>query len=360
LAAKKRGSDGGKVRLADLSPEELTDFVVSMGEKPYRGKQIASWIFARGCSGFEEMSDISKASRDKLAAVSTARSPVSLAESETDGSDGSRRLLWRLEDGELIESVVLDEGGHLTLCVSSQIGCRMGCRFCRTGTLGLKRNLTQGEILGQVLGAVALVPPEDGKITNVVFMGMGEPLDNADNVLRSLKIMTAPQYLAIAGRHISLSTVGVVPRLEQIAARGGLKCGLTISLGAADDELRSSVMPCNRRWPLARLKETLLAFPLPRGRRLTVAYVLLAGVNDSPEHAWHLSKFLTGLKVKINLIPFNPWPGAPYERPAPWATAAFQDVLVDKYHTAQIRTTKGASVNAACGLLVASAKAGTA
>jgi 23S rRNA (adenine2503-C2)-methyltransferase len=197
------------------------------------------------------------------------------------------------------------------------------------------------------------VTGDDLKITNVVFMGMGEPLDNADNVTRALEIITSPKYLAIATKRVSLSTVGVIPQIQRLAGSGGLKGGLTISLGSANNELRSFLMPANKSWPLAELKKTLSAFPLPNGRRLTIAYVLLDSLNDSPMQARELSRFLAGLKTKINLIPFNPWPGAPFNRPSQKAIESFRDVLLDKRHSVQVRDTKGASINAACGLLVA-------
>jgi 23S rRNA (adenine2503-C2)-methyltransferase len=243
--------------------------------------------------------------------------------------------------------------------------------------MGLKRNLTMGEIVAQVIqtklliradinhgdypGQEIIAPPsstrysqKQSKLTNLVLMGMGEPFDNADNVLKSLQLITSPEYLAIANKHVTVSTVGVIPQLEHLIENGGLKCGLTISLGSVDDKIRSSIMPCNKAWPLSRLKEVLTAYPLPHGQRLTFAYVLLKDVNDSPDQALALSKFLTGLKTKINLIPFNPWPGAPYQRPSKEKIISFHDILSQKYHTVLIRDTKGSSINAACGLLVAS------
>jgi 23S rRNA (adenine2503-C2)-methyltransferase len=230
------------------------------------------------------------------------------------------------------------------------VGCALGCLFCRTGTLGFTRDLTSGEILGQVLGARRLLRPGE-KLTNLVFMGMGEPLLNPEAVLRSLHILNAPDFLALGKKRISLSTAGIVPGLESLGA--GPEIGLTVSLAAPEDELRDRLMPINRRYPLAELKKALAAWPLTRGRRLTIAYVLLKGVNDGPELAVKLSRYLTGLKVKINLIPFNPWPGAPFETPDPAAVAEFQAVLIQKGHTAPVRWSKGGGVSAACGQLAA-------
>jgi 23S rRNA (adenine2503-C2)-methyltransferase len=235
----------------------------------------------------------------------------------------------------------------------------MGCRFCRTATIGFKRNLTLGEIISQITMAKQLpnrvkLKGKKKRVTNIVFMGMGEPLDNPERVLASLDIMTSPKYLAIGQNRVSLSTVGVIPALKKLIEKGGLHGGLTISLSSAKDEVRDQIMPINKVWPLGELKEVLTAFPLHRGDRISIAYVLLEGVNDSPQDAKDLSRFLTGLKTKINLIPFNPWPGAPFNRPSEKAIADFKSVLVEKFHTVLTRETRGDSINAACGLLVAS------
>ncbi|MDR1677804.1 MAG: 23S rRNA (adenine(2503)-C(2))-methyltransferase RlmN [Deltaproteobacteria bacterium] len=344
-----------KINLKDLSPSQITELLVQLGERPYRGSQIAAWLFNRGCLDFEDMTDISKSSKIKMAKYFSVSPLLNLVKDEAD-PEGARRLLWRLKDDLLVESVLLTEASHYTLCLSTQVGCRMGCRFCRTGSLGLSRNLTQGEIIDQIILTRQLIAQDEKdefQLTNLVFMGMGEPLDNADNVLNSLDLINSPKYLAMSSKHISLSTVGLIPQIKRLSELGGLKGGLTISLGSANDELRSQLMPINKKWPLSNLKEALADFPLPKGRRLTFAYVLLEGLNDSPAQARELSVFLTGLKTKINLIPFNPWPGAPFKRPAEKTIEAFRDILLDKHHTVLIRNTKGASVSAACGLLVA-------
>jgi 23S rRNA (adenine2503-C2)-methyltransferase len=344
-------SEQGKVHLKDKSPSWIADFMTQLGQKSYRGEQISSWLFKRGGTDFAEMTDISKATRDIISRVCSVSPLLSLVKDEDDGL-GARRFLWRLTDGQLVESVLLKELGHYTLCVSSQVGCRMGCRFCRTGTLGFRRNLSQGEIIEQITGIKKLTGSKCN-ITNIDFMGMGEPLDNADNVLSSLNLIVSPKYLAISANRVSLSTVGVIPEIIRLTEAGGLKGGLTISLGSADNKTRDNLMPANKKWPLEALKEALTLYPLTHGRRLTFAYVLLSGINDSPAQAKKLTSFLSGLKTKINLIPFNPWPKAPFKRPTDQAVEAFQAILADKYHTVLIRDTKGASINAACGLLVA-------
>ncbi|MDR0621819.1 MAG: 23S rRNA (adenine(2503)-C(2))-methyltransferase RlmN [Deltaproteobacteria bacterium] len=342
-----------KTQLKNLSPKQMREAMVGLGEKEYRGDQLAQWLFLHGASSFDEMTSISKATRSLISQSCTVEPLLRLEAEETDPL-GAKRLLWRLTDDLLVESVILRERDHQTLCVSTQVGCRMGCRFCRTGTLGLSRNLTQGEIVEQLILARKMVPKRGLKITNVVFMGMGEPLDNEKNVLAALEIIVSPKFQAVPMRGVSLSTVGVIPALDRIVAAGGLKGRFTISLGSANDALRSQLMPSNLTWPLAKLKETLIEYQrLPRKQRVTIAYVLLDGVNDSPDQARELSRFMAGLKTKVNLIPFNPWPDAPFNRPSAEAVETFKTVLAEKNYAVQIRDTKGASINAACGLLVA-------
>ena len=331
--------------LLDMNPDQLSDFCRDLGEKPYRGQQLAAWLFRQGVDDFELMTDISKSIRRKLAEAARIYRPAVLEIAE---DEEVQKILWRLEDGKTVESVLIRERDHLTLCLSSQVGCALGCRFCRTGTLGLTRNLSPAEIIGQILGARRLVKDEE-KISNLVFMGMGEPLLNRENVVKSLEIINDPDLMAVGKKHISLSTVGIVPELPRLAE--GPQAGLTISLSAPNDALRDRIMPINKKYPLAELKEALKAWPLPHGRRITIAYVLLKGVNDSPDLARELSSFLSGLKVKINLIPFNPWPEAPFEAPGREAVERFRDVLVGKNHTVIVRWSKGNKVSAACGQL---------
>ncbi len=336
--------------LLDFSPAELADLAARLGEKPYHGRQLAAWIFRRGVTGFDEMTDIARRARRKLAEAARIALPRPLEVAE---DEEVRKILWELDDGRAVESVLISEKDHLTLCLSSQVGCPLGCRFCRTGTLGFTRHLTSGEIVGQILGARRFIR-EGETLSNLVFMGMGEPLLNREQVAKALAVITDPELLAVAKKRVSLSTVGIVPELARLAE--GPEIGLTISLSAADDELRDRLMPVNRRYPLAELKKALLAWPLPPGRRITIAYVLLKDVNDRPEQALALSRFLTGLRVKVNLIPFNPWPGAPFAAPAPEAVERFKQVLADKHHTVMVRWSKGRTVSAACGQLAGEAR----
>jgi 23S rRNA (adenine2503-C2)-methyltransferase len=292
------------------------------------------------------MTDIPKRARDILEARSEIGPRVEIAQREPS-PDGALRLVNLLQDGERVESVLIREGGRLTLCVSSQAGCALGCAFCRTGTMGLKRDLSQGEILGQILAAAA---GPGGPASNLVFMGMGEPLLNPKGLMGALSVILDPDCLAFPHKRVTVSTAGVVPGIRALGAAFP-KASLAVSLNAADQALRESLMPVARAHPLPALKEALLAYPLPRDRRLTVAYVLLDGVNDSLADARALSRFLSGLRSKVNLIPFNPWPGAPFGRPPDARVEAFKAFLLGKHHTAIVRKSKGSSVGGACGQL---------
>ena len=338
----------GRTDLTELSAEEMTDFVDSMGEKSFRAGQILKWLYRSGVTSFEEMTDLSRDLRARLAEI--AEIGLLKKVHSVESADGSVKFLWELKDGARVESVLLPERGHFTLCVSSQVGCAMGCRFCRTARLGLKRNLTQGEISGQVL-AVRRALAADDKLTNLVFMGMGEPLANRANVVGALNILTEPGLVGMSRRHLSLSTVGVVPELAPLA--DDITIGLTVSLNAADNKTRDYLMPINRKYPLDKLHRALAIFPLPSRRRITIAYVMLAGVNDSQEDALKLTRYLHGLKVKVNLIPFNSWPGSEFEASPDENIMAFQDILTAKNYTAIIRKSKGRDVSAACGQLAA-------
>jgi 23S rRNA (adenine2503-C2)-methyltransferase len=325
---------------------ELEAFAASLGEKPFRARQVRKWLYNRGVGDASEMTDLSKPLRGRLA-ESAAISRPDLVEVRTS-EDGSQKFLWRLEDGTRVESVLIPERDHLTLCLSSQVGCAMGCRFCRTAELGFTRDLTQAEILNQVLGVRERLPAGP-PLKNLVFMGMGEPLANLENVVRALRILTEPGLMGFSRRHMSVSTVGLVPELARLAEQ--VTVGLTVSLNAADDETRSRLMPVNQRYNLEELHRALAAFPLPSRRMITIAYVLLAGVNDTTRHARDLIRFVHGLRVKINLIPFNPFPGAAFETPSEETVQAFQEVLIKARLTVIVRASKGRDIAAACGQL---------
>lgn len=258
------------------------------------------------------------------------------------------KLVFRLVDGAEIESVVVPMANHISLCVSSQVGCRMGCRFCRTGQMGLRRNLTAGEIVGQVYAAKVLMGLP---VRNIVFMGMGEPLDNFDELIRAICVLEDQRGLNIAARRMTVSTVGLVDGIQQLAALNRPQLKLAVSLNAPNDALRSALMPVNHRYPMAVLKSALRNFPLARGNALFIEYVLIKGVNDHRDHARQLSAYLRDLPVKLNLIPYNPAEHAAYRAPSPENVTRFREALVAEGLFVRLRNPKGADIRAACGQL---------
>jgi 23S rRNA (adenine2503-C2)-methyltransferase len=335
-----------KSDLRDLTAQEVQDLLVDLGEKPFRARQVLNWLYKQGAVSISEMTNLSMALRERLSQAASLHY-MTPAQTETSG-DGTRKLLFELHDGVLIESVLIPEDDHSTLCVSSQAGCRQGCSFCRTATLGFQRNLSPAEITGQVLAARAMCE-EARPLTNLVFMGMGEPLDNTDNLCIALDHILGDYGLQMSQRRVTVSTVGLVDRLAELGRR--TPAALAVSLNAANDELRSKLMPVNKRFPLAQLKEALKVYPLKPTRRITIEYVLLAGVNDQPEHARELAKWVHGLKCKVNLIAFNPHPESEFNRPDESAIETFQQILLDKHITALLRASRGSDISAACGQL---------
>jgi 23S rRNA (adenine2503-C2)-methyltransferase len=339
-----------KPNLRNLSAGQVQDLLVSLGEKPYRARQVLRWLYKGGARSFSGMTDLSQDLRARLAQAACL-SWLEPAQIQTAG-DGTRKLLFSLEDGSRIESVLIPEADHHTLCLSTQVGCRQGCRFCCTATLGYKRNLSPGEITGQVLSARALCD-EVRPLTNLVFMGMGEPLDNLDSLLISLEHILGDHGLQMSQRRVTVSTVGIPDALPRLAA--ATPAALAVSLNAPNDELRSQLMPANRRFSLDPLKKALLAYPLKPTRRITLEYVLLGGINDRPQQARQLARWVKGLRCKINLIAFNPFPGARFQAPREDDVLAFQKILIDNHITALIRNSRGADIDAACGQLAAQA-----
>ncbi len=335
--------------LLELAPEELVRLVEGWGEPAYRGRQLAAWIYRRGVSAFEAMSDLPRALRARLAAEAVVRPPEVVR--TLVSRDGSRKLVLGLADGREIQAVLMPDRDRLTLCVSSQVGCGFGCAFCYTGTMGLVRQLTAGEIVGQVFAARATLAPGE-RLTHVVFMGMGEPLANYAATVKALRILTAPEGFGFSPRRVTVSTVGLVRAIERLG-REGIPVNLAVSLHAATDELRSRLMPVNRGWGLEDLLAACRRFPLPLRRRMTFEYVLLDGVNDDVEEARRLARRLAGLRAKVNLIPFNPWEGSGFRRPPVERIRAFQRALLDAGLTATVRWSKGEDVGAACGQLCA-------
>jgi 23S rRNA (adenine2503-C2)-methyltransferase len=319
-----------------------------MGEKPYRGRQLAGWLFRRGAESFGEMTDVSLSCR-RMLERSCSIGPAMVPEARDSSPDGAVKTLWRLPDGLRTESVLIPDGERYTLCVSSQAGCAAGCLFCRTGAMGLGRNLTQGEILVQALRS-RRAAPGGAPVTNLVFMGMGEPFHNLKNVRGALGILNDPEFMAFPRRQTTVSTIGVTPALKALTA-AEMKTSLAVSLNSPFQEERDRLMPGTRTYPLSGLREAIRDLPMRKGRRITLAYVLLGCVNDTPAHAEALAVWCAGLRVKINLIPFNPWPGSPFRRPSDAAVEAFRGTLTSRNLTALTRKSYGSGVSAACGQL---------
>jgi len=334
------------VFLKDFTPAELELWAQQGGQPAYRARQLLKWLYSQNAEDFQAMTDLSKDFRgwlDENARISSVKREKVLTD-----VDGTRKLLLRLQDGERIESVLIDEGERLTLCLSSQVGCGYGCRFCLTGRDGFRRNLTAGEIVDQICAARKELTQGE-RVTNLVFMGMGEPLANLAQVLKALEIITSDRGLNFSTRRITLSTVGLIPEMLKLSSFFQIK--LAVSLHAADNETRSRIMPINKRYPLEELLEVCRNLELPRRNRITFEYLLLGGVNDSPEAARKLAKLLRGLRAKINIIPFNQYPGAKFKAPSVISVEEFQKILQDKHFTATVRQSRGAGIMAACGQL---------
>jgi 23S rRNA (adenine2503-C2)-methyltransferase len=332
-----------------LSLEELQEFLTGAGFRAYRAAQIYSWIYQRHAVSFDEMTDISKADREAFASLFTI-SAIRLLRTERSG-DGTRKFLFELADGHTIESVLIPDENRLTLCISSQVGCGQACRFCLTGAGGFVRNLAAWEIADQLLETSRILRPEGGPgVTNLVLMGMGEPLANYDEVIGALEVISADRGLALSPRRITLSTSGIAPGIDRLA-RSGIKVNLAVSLNASTDDVRDRIMPINRRYPLNELLAACRRFPLPPRRRITFEYVLLRDINDSEEDAQRVARLLSGIRCKVNLIPFNPFPGCGYERPDDERVRRFQRVLLSRHFTAPIRESRGRDISAACGQL---------
>ena len=336
-----------KVDLKNLSPSELEDFIASFGKERYRSIQILRWLYQRSVHSLDEMTNLSKKFRQAMEQVSFISILLPLLVEES--SDGTKKFLFQLEDGNRIESVLIPDKKRLTLCLSTQVGCAMGCRFCLTGKKGLKRNLTTAEIVNQIL-AVRETLPEKTSITNIVLMGMGEPLANYQNTLKAIELMAHPEAFKFSSRRVTLSTVGLLPELEQLA-REKVRFRLAISLNASDEETRGHLMPINRRHPLKRILEVCRKFPLQPRARITFEYVMLQGENDSLEDAKRLLKMLKGIPSKVNLIPLNEALGIPFEKPSEERVKQFQEILIEGGITTIVRASKGTDISAACGQL---------
>ena len=337
----------GLVNLVGLLPKEAEALATELGQPAYRGRQLFQWVQARRATDLDAMTSLSRALRAELASRVLVGRPQ-LAQVQ-QAADGTRKFLLRLADGEEIESVLIPDDGRLTACISTQVGCPLACRFCLTGLMGMRRNLTAAEIVGEVLLLQDRLSTGE-RLSNLVLMGMGEPLLNFSEVERALRILCDGHGANFSPRRITLSTAGHVPGIKKLAATD-LAVNLAVSLSATTDTVRDELMPINRRWPIAELLQACRAYPLPNRRRLTFEYVMLDGVNDSPDDARRLVRLLRGIRCKVNLIPFNATPDLP-DRPSTRAhVEAFQQILCDAQLTATIRESRGRDISAACGML---------
>jgi 23S rRNA (adenine2503-C2)-methyltransferase len=343
----------GRRNLVGLSREEMTAAMAELGEPAFRARQLWQWMYVRGVTSFDGMTSLGKPLRAKLAErFAIARPEVARLQ---DSLDGTKKWLLRFVDAQEAETVHIPEEDRGTLCVSSQVGCTLTCKFCHTGTQRLVRNLEPSEIVGQVMLARDAfgewpAPEANRKLTNIVMMGMGEPLFNYENVAKALTIVMDPGGIAISRRKITLSTSGVVPMIRRCGAELGV--GLAVSLHAVRDDLRDVIVPLNKKYKIAELLAACRDYPgLSNARRITFEYVMLKGLNDSPADARELVRLIRGIPAKINLIPFNPWPGAPYECSDDATIEAFAAILMKAGYIAPVRTPRGRDIFAACGQL---------
>lgn len=344
-----------KVDLKNLTQDQLIAYVKELGLPVFRGRQIFSWLYRPGVNDFSQMTDLNKELREKLA-EKAAISQLTLARQEKS-EDGTIKFAFRLDDGEIIESVLIPEEDRNTLCISCQVGCAMGCDFCLTGTMGLKRNLTPAEIVNQVCAVIKELPEEmcrngdkkNGCVNNLVFMGMGEPLANFDNLLTAIDILMDQRGLDFSGRKITVSTCGIVPKMKELGEKAAVN--LAVSLHSVNDEIRSRLMPINRKYPVDQLIQACRDFPIPRRRMIMFEYIMIKGLNDSDADARELTHKLRDIKCKINLLPYNESPGSAYQCPSRERTEAFQQILRKADYTVFIRSSRGSDISAACGQL---------
>ncbi|MBS3808865.1 MAG: 23S rRNA (adenine(2503)-C(2))-methyltransferase RlmN [Desulfobacterales bacterium] len=338
-----------KQDIQNLDRQELVDFFESFAMRSFRADQALRWIYSRRAKSFDEMTDLAKDARSLLTRHFYISRPA-VQERQT-AQDGTCKFLLSLQDGNSVESVLIPEKDHYTLCISTQVGCAMGCKFCMTGKTGLTRNLSRSEIIGQVIAAMDEADAGGGmRLSNIVLMGMGEPLANYENVTGAINVITNSDWgLKFSTRRVTLSTAGLADRFNDLARDSRIR--LAVSLNAADNDTRDRLMPINRTIPVERLIDACARYPLPPRDKITFEYILIKGVNDSEKQAYKLAKLLRPVRAKINLIPFNPHPGSRFERPGMDAIEAFQSVLTKKNYTAIIRWSKGTDISAACGQL---------
>ncbi len=335
-----------RINIRDMSLEEIEAFIFRLGKEKYRARQIMKWLYSCGVESFEEMTTLSKRFRCEI--NERARITLPKIEKVQKSADGTKKILFRLEDDFFIESVLIPGKNHWTACISTQAGCRMGCRFCLTARQGFRRNLKPSEITGQ-LTRLQFSQPEGPDIKSIVLMGMGEPLANYKNTLKAIRIITSDYGLGFSNRKITLSTSGLAPMIKQLGK--DICINLAVSLNAPDNSIRSQLMPVNWKYPLEVLLEACRIYPMPGRRMLTFEYILIDGVNAYPAHAEKLCRLLKGIRCKLNLIRFNEFPGSPFKSPSEETVLAFQKILVNHHYTAIIRASRGRDILAACGQL---------
>jgi 23S rRNA (adenine2503-C2)-methyltransferase len=337
-----------RLDLAELERPALESALEARGYERFRARQIFRWLYRRGVTHLDAMTDLPRELRQSLAAQLSVDTPALIDRERS--VDGTEKFVLRLRDGRTIESVFIPDTPAMTFCISTQVGCAMACAFCLTGKMGLLRNLTAGEIVGQVRVLTEALGMRDGRF-NIVLMGMGEPLHNYDETMKALRILADEHGFDVAPRRVTLSTVGLLPALERLA-REPIMPNLAISLHAPTDEQRGELVPINRKYGISDVIEVCKRFPLKRRSRITFEYVLLAGVNDRAEDARRLAKLLAGVKSKVNLIPLNAAPGIPFERPSDAAIDAFAKILADRGLIVSVRKSRGRDIRAACGQLI--------
>lgn len=357
-----------KSSIYDVTPAQWPEVTAQLGLKAFAARQIQEWLYQKHATSFDEMTNLAKATRELLATQYDI--PLLVVAEEQLASDGTHKLAWALKDGQKIESVLIPSdfetlsdpkmgiaGGGIhpkrrTLCISTQVGCAMGCTFCRTATMGLVRNLTHGEIVGQIVEMNRRVHNTLGPITNIVLMGMGEPLANYANVVQALRTMCSPHGLKITQRKITLSTVGIAPAIKRLADEPAMHVKLALSLHAVNDEIRQTLIPMALRYPMAEIMDACHYYVKMHPRdRVTFEYLLIAGVNDRKEDADGLAKLIAHIPAKVNLIPFNPFPGSEWERPSDEAIGKFSEWVHAKHIQVNIRVSRGRDILAACGQL---------
>jgi len=339
--------DAGRTDIKGMTLPELEAFLSRWGKERYRARQLFRWIYQKHAGDFAAMTDLSKEFRNILA--DSCRISGFPAERVETSADGTQKYLFRLEDGEAVESVLIPDEGRRTLCISSQVGCPLLCGFCATGAAGFRRNMTSAEIVQQACFAAKRLVERGEHLSNVVFMGMGEPLLNVPEVSRTIGILLSQFGFGLSGKRVTVSTAGIIPELLPFSL--GHPVSLAVSINAARDDLRSLLMPVNRKYPLRELVAEMKRIPLQSGRKVTAEYVLLAGVNDSPEDALALSRLFRGAMIKVNLIPYNRHETSPYRAPAPEVVDRFRHVLIAGGVQTITRERRGADIRAACGQL---------